>query len=141
MPEVFYGQWAVAVASHESRYDQRFTISGSDANDGTYDVGDPPPMNVFGAEWTVTIEWKGPGGWQASQVRRSPTYTAHDGLVITLGADVHAEGDYDEMVLTLRNLEPPVNPWRPVVNPYDFTLPRETIDKYRKGKGGRGREG
>jgi hypothetical protein len=134
MPEVFYGEWAVAVVSHESAYNQRFIITGSDASDGTYLVGNPPPVSVFGAQWTLTIEYEGAGGWQASEIRRTPTYTAHDGLVINLGADVNFEGDYDEMVLTCRSLDPPLNPWRPVVNPYDFTLNEKTLEKFLREK-------
>jgi hypothetical protein len=130
--EVFYSEWAVAVVSHESAFNQRFVIAGSDASDGVYPVGNPAPVNVFGAQWTLTIEWQSPAGWQASEVRRTPTYTAQDGLVIMLGADVDFEGDYDEMVLSCRSLDPPLNPWRPVVNPYDFTLNPDIIEKYRR---------
>jgi len=135
--EVFYGEWAVAVVSHERAYDQRFTITGSDASDGVYLVSttgsDPPPVNVFGAQWTLTIEWDSPAsGWLESDVRRTPTYTAQDGLVINLGADVSFEGDYDELVLSCRSLDPPLNPRRPVVNPYDFTVNPNTIEKYKR---------
>ncbi len=137
MTEVFYGEWAVAVVSHERAYDQRFTITGSDASDGVYLVSttgsDPPPVNVFGARWTLTIEWDSPAsGWLESDVRRTPTYTAQDGLVINLGADVSFEGDYDELVLSCRSLDPPLNPRRPVVNPYDFTVNPNTIEKYKR---------
>src|SRR5258708_12247631 len=100
MPEVFYGEWAVAVVSHESAYNQRYIITGSDASDGTYLVGNPPPVNVFGAQWTLTIEYEGAGGWQASEIRRTPTYTPHDALVINLRASLNFEANSNDIVLT-----------------------------------------
>src|SRR5258708_314798 len=130
MPEVFYGEWAVAVVSHESAYNQRYIITGSDASDGTYLVGNPPPVNVFGAQWTLTIEYECAGRWQAGKSPRTPPHTAPGGRVLRGGADLHSKGDHDEMVLTSPSPTPPLNPWRPVVNPYDFTLNEKTLEKF-----------
>ncbi|MDQ3756232.1 MAG: hypothetical protein M3394_00035 [Actinomycetota bacterium] len=131
----FFGPWEVTVFSKEAWFDERFVISGSDASDGVYPgVAGTGPGAVTGARWTVAFEWndKESSGWQPSGVRRFPTYTVDDALVITLGVDDNYEhlrdGDFDDLVVTCKSLNPQHAPLHPINNPYDFTLPR------RKGK-------
>ncbi len=133
VPERFYGPWSVTVVSQDAAFDERFTIASSDGSDGAYGGGPGTSVaTVSGREWTITMEWNdnSGSGWQPSAVRRSARYTVPEGLVVTLGADDNYErfrdGDYDDMVLECRSLDPAHHPLQPIVNPYDFTVPKDT---------------
>jgi hypothetical protein len=157
--ETLYGPWWLDVDFGETHSGERFTIAGSDSSDGVYDkrplsVGiGTAPGSVSGQAWTMTFEFSpfgfldvgqvGPfviGDWYASGIVRSATYTKNDYLVLTLTADYPTRPNYAArpdhgrpgLVITCRSLDPSLRPGPPVVNPYDFTLPRETIAKYRR---------
>jgi hypothetical protein len=154
-----YGPWWLEVVFGDTNSDERFTITDSDSGDGVYDkrplsvgIGAAPGM-VSGASWNMTFEFSpfgfldvgqvGPfviGEWYKSGIVRSPTYTAKESLVITLSADYAMRPNYVErpdhgeraLVITCISLDPSLRPVQPVVNPYDFTLPRETLAKYHR---------
>src|SRR5262249_29652400 len=130
-----------------------------DSADGVYDrrplsvgIGTAPGM-VSGAAWNMTFEFSpfgflgigqvGPfviGHWYQSGIVRSATYTAKESLGRTLSASYGtrpnclARPDHGEqaLVITCISLDPSLRPVPPVVNPYDFTLPRETLANYHR---------
>jgi hypothetical protein len=154
-----YGPWWLSVDFGETHSGERFTIAGSDATDDVYDkrplsvgIGTAPGM-VSGAAWNISFEFSpfgfldvgqvGPfviGDWYQSGIVETATYTAKDALVITLAADYPKQPNYAErpdrnqppLVITCRCLDPSVRPGPPVANPHDFTLPRETFERYYK---------
>jgi hypothetical protein len=137
--ETFYGEWSVLVLSKEAWFDERFVIAGSDSSDGAYPgVAGSGPGPVSGAEWTLTMQWNdnSGSGWQPSGLRRWVSYTVQDGLVVTIGADDNYEhlrdGDFNDCVLTCRSLDPAHTPLHPIVNPYDFTLPKDVLERYHR---------
>ncbi len=159
MAVTLYGPWWLEAVFGETQSDERFTITGSDSADGVYDkrplsvgIGTAPGM-VSGASWNITFEFSpfgffdigqvGPfviGDWYQSGIVRSATYTVKDYLVMTLSADYPTRPNYAErpdhggraLVITCKSLDPSLRPGSPVVNPYDFTLPRETLAKYHR---------
>lgn len=136
--QVFYGPWNVTVQSREAYFAQRFTISGSDASDGTY-LGVPGtgPGDVTGAQWTINFEWNDNShvDWHPSDSQRSAEFTVSDGLVIQAGVDDNfqavRDGDFDDLVLRCVSNEPDLNPFRGIV-PYDYTITQEQLDRYQK---------
>jgi len=157
--ETLYGTWWLEVVFGETHSGERFTITGSDSADGVYDkrplsvgIGTTPGL-VSGAAWTIKFEFSpfgfleigqvGPfvtGDWYQSGIVRSATYTMKDYLVITLSADYPTRPNYAErpdhgqrgLVITCKLLDPSLRPGPPALNPYDFSLPRETIAKYKR---------
>ena len=137
MTETFYGPWSVVVVGKDAAFDERLVIRGSDASDGDYAAAPGTgPGTVSGWGWTLDLEWNdnAGSGWQASGVQRSASYTAADGLVVTLGADDNyphlRDGDFDDVVITCHSVDPDHTPLHPVVNPYDFTVPKDVIALY-----------
>ena len=157
MGVTLYGPWWLEVVFGGTHSGERFTIAGSDSADGVYDkrplsvgIGSAPGM-VSGASWNMAFEFSpfgfldigqvGPfviGDWYESGIVRSATYTAKEHLVMTLSADYPTRPNYAErpdhggraLAITCISLDPSLRPVPPVVNPYDFTLPRETFAKY-----------
>lgn len=131
MSDSFSGQWIVEVWQKDAAFDERYVISGSDSSDGTYaGLTGTAPIVVTGNEWTVELEWNDQhgSGWLPSAVhRKSAAATASDGVVVFLGADDNYEqfrdGDYNDLVLRLRSVDPSIAPWYPISHLYDFTLP------------------
>jgi hypothetical protein len=157
MAETLYGVWWIDVTFGETQSGERFTIAGSDSSDGVYDKRQivagitTVPALISGPAWSITMEFSpfgflgigqvGPfiiGNWYPSGIVRSATYTEKDYLVVTLGADYPTHPDYaarpdhDQpgLVLTCRSLAPSLRPPQPVINPLNFTLPRETIARF-----------
>jgi hypothetical protein len=146
MAQRFSGDWTVEWANRPSPagpglgdfLDVRFVIEGSRASDGGYAAplgAAVAAVSVGGSEWFVKFEYLSgndwvPNPWPAR--RTSATYTLEDGLVVLLatrylanllplpGKDIPG-GD---IVLSCRNVEPVLNPWRPFKRPYEFILPR-----------------
>lgn len=136
--QIFYGPWNVTVQSREAYFAQRFTISGSDASDGTYPgVPGTGPGDVTGTQWTLNFEWNDNSrvDWHPSDSSRSAEFTLSDGLVVHAGADDNFEavrdGDYDDLVLRCVSNDPDLHPYRGIV-PYDYTITQEQLDRYRK---------
>ena len=133
----FFGNWNVQVLHKDAWFDERFVVTGSDTADGAY-MGIPGagPGPVTGGEWIISMEWNdnAGSGWRPSDIRRTADYTIADGLVVFLGADDNypalRDGDYNDMIVVCRNLDPSLQPLHPLTNPYDFSLPRETLEKY-----------
>jgi hypothetical protein len=151
-----YGPWSLAVVFGQTNSGERFTITGSDSADGVYDkrplsVGiGTVPGTVSGAAWSIKFEFSpfgfldvgqiGPfvvGDWYESGIIRSPNYTLKDYLVETLTADYPTLANYaarpdhtkPALKITCRTLDPSLQTG-PVSNPFDFTLPRETLARY-----------
>ena len=159
MSETLYGIWSLEVTFGETHSSERFTINGSDSSDGVYDkrqilagISTVPTM-VSGAAWSIMMEFSpfgflnigqvGPyimGSWYESGIVRSATYTENDYLVVMLDADYPRSLDYSTrpdhgdpgLVITCRSLDPSLRPPQPVINPLNFTLPRETVAKFRR---------
>ena len=133
MSDTFHGQWIVEVWQKDALFNERFVISGSDSSDGAYSgVVGATPVVVSGDQWNITLEWNdGHGsGWQPSAIhRKSAACTASDGVIVLLGADDNYEqyrdGDYNDLVLRLRSVDPDIAPWYPITHQYDFTLPEK----------------
>jgi hypothetical protein len=131
MAEFFFGPWEITVASKDADFGQRFLIEGSDASDGPYPgETNTPRILVNGTRWSLRFEWsESPGSdWRDSAVRRtSATYSSGEGLLVTLGVDDNLpemrDGDFNDVVMRCRNLDPALMPWVPLVNPVEFTLP------------------
>jgi len=161
MAETFHGPWWLEVNFGATHANERFTISGSDSSDGTFtkrefDAGQGSgPSTISGAQWTITVEYSpfgflgvgqvGPfviGNWYPSNTPRGASFTLEDSLVVTLNADYSHSPDYAQrpdyngraIILTLKSLNPAHHPWPPIVNPLNFTLPRETLGKFRMPK-------
>lgn len=139
MEEVFYGPWEVRVISKEASFDEQIVIVGSDASDGAYPGipgGGPGP--VAGSKWTLRAEWNdnAGSGWQPSDLRRSAAYTLDEGLVVTIGIDDNLDTvrdyDYNDVVVVCRSLDPSHTPMHPIINPYDFTVPKDVWWRYWK---------
>jgi hypothetical protein len=138
MSEVFYGPWHITVYSKDAYFSQRFTITGSDASDGTYPgVPGTGPGDVAGSQWTIDFEWNDNSSvaWHPSDSRRTVEYTVSDGLVVYAGVDDNFDSvrdyDYNDVVLRCVNIDPDINPFRGTV-PYDFTISREQLERYRR---------
>lgn len=137
--EVFYGDWSVEVAEVNAGFSQRFRISGSVGDDGTY-PGVPGAMlgSVTGQPWSLTMEWNdnAGSGWQPSGIRRLASYGVQEGLVLILGADDNVPAardlDFDDMIVTCRSLDPWLNPLLPANNPYDFTITDEMLEQRKR---------
>ena len=131
MTEFFYGPWEVKVVSKDADFGQRLIIEGSDASDGQY-LGDAatPPVVVNGRRWSIRFEWidATASGWRDSAVRRtSATFASDKGLLVFLGVDDNLpearDNDFNDVVMQCQSLDPALNPWVPLANPYEFTLP------------------
>lgn len=159
MTETLYGHWWLEVEFGGTNSGERFTITGSDSSDGVYDkrplsvgIGTAPGL-VSGVAWTITFEFSpfgflgigqiGPfvmGDWYQSGIVRSATYTLKEYLVMTLTADYPTRPNYaarpdhgqQGLVITCISLDPSLRPGLPVVAPFDFTLPRETLAKFHR---------
>jgi hypothetical protein len=138
--EEFSDKWSIKTVSENENLLVSLTISGSDGSDGTLPGGVGQSINVVvtGARWRLTMEFVemvggGPlptGGIPLpSQIRRFIRYDLDDGLVKTF-TDV-ASGllvvDEGIPVLICKNLDPSVNPFAGVKNPYDFTIDRRML--------------
>jgi hypothetical protein len=153
-----YGPWSLDVVFGQTNSDERFTITGSDLADGVYDkrplsVGiGTVPGTVSGAAWSIDFEYSpfgfldvgqiGPfvvGDWYGSGIIRTAAYSLKDYLLVTLTADYPTLTNYAArpdhtkpgLAITCKTLDPSLQTG-PVSNPFDFTLPRETIDRYRR---------
>jgi hypothetical protein len=161
MTATLYGPWWLEVRFGIAHSNERFTITGSDSSDGVYTKREleagvkSGPGAVSGAAWTVTIDYS-PfgfldvgqigayiiGEWYPSGIRRTASYTLKDNLVITLAADYTesagyaARPDYGDrgLILICKSLNPSHRPGPPIINPYDFTLPREAYSRYWRDK-------
>lgn len=145
MGETFFGPWSVVVASKDADFDERLVISGSDTSDGAYTaLPGTGPGTVRGTRWSIELEWNDNvgSGWQPSDVRRSARFTVGEGLVVDLGADDNfpnvRDGDYNDVVVTCRSENPEHTPLHPVMNPYDFSLPKEVFERFRETQGKEG---
>jgi hypothetical protein len=126
----------VAVVSKDADFDERFVITGSDATDGAHVAVPGVTLSVSGAGWTLDFEWNdnAGSGWQPSDVRRTARYTTAEGLVVDLGIDDNLpalrDGDFNDVVVSCRSDDPAHTPLHPVVIPYDFTVPKEVLEKW-----------
>ncbi len=107
------GSWTVAVKSQNASYKQRFLIQGSDNADGIYIVGNnpPPPLDVTGAQWTITIQHlpRGRGASWRQSAERLGTPVRSGGTVRfdILYNDSGGDQDYDDLILTCSMPESP----------------------------------
>ncbi len=141
----FHGPWLIEIAGKDAAFSHRYAISGSAGGDGAHPAdAATPPLLVDGEAWTLTLEWNdnAGSGWLPSDVRKSASNTLADGLVVLLGADDNLpaarDGDYDDLVLRLRNRDPALNPWLPFPGHPDFTVrnkPRDPRGDARPGGG------
>lgn len=154
----FYGSWRIVppplqgIVLPDLYFDHRFVIAGSDASDGIYSLAPdqnpaPAPVEVSGAEWTITVErmsiptiFSRPGqfvppSWLPSQVIRSPSYTVQGCLIVSLDIDTAAAGKagYYPVTVICQNLDQSLNPYCSFNNPYDFAVSEQVLEKYRDG--------
>jgi hypothetical protein len=128
--QILHGPWFVEVQSVGGAHEQRFTIDRSDSSDGSR-PGDPgESVMVDGKEWFLIMEWFDGSDFQPSRVRRSAACDIDHGLTITLHADEgpgQGDGDFDDLVLSLRCRNPDINPPAPSAPPPSFTLPAGSV--------------
>jgi hypothetical protein len=132
MDERFFGHWRITVIGRDSMLSNRFLVSGSDRSDGTYppDVG--TSVEVSGQGWQINMEWSDDGQtWRPSRVRQSASYSAGQGLVRILSADdgdpTTADQDFNDLVLSCRNLDPQLNPRIPADPFFDFIITEDQL--------------
>jgi hypothetical protein len=161
MAETFYGPWWLEVSFGIAHSNERFTIVGSDSSDGVYTKREleagigKGPGTVSGQAWSITMDYSPfgfldigqigdfiMGQWYPSGIRRSASYTLKDNLVVTLTSDYTESAGYAArpdngdrgLILICKSLNPSHRPGPPIFNPFDFTLPRESISRYRRKK-------
>lgn len=132
MDERFFGHWRVRVAGHDSVLPNRFVVSGSDRSDGPYPSDIGTSVEVSGQGWRITMQWSDDGQtWRPSRVRQSASYSAREGLVKTLSADdgdpSTADQDFNDLVLSCRNLDPQLNPRIPAAPFFDFVITQDQL--------------
>ena len=128
--ETFYGPWRVEVVGGDATRPQRFTITGSDNADGSYPGTLGSGVDVDGAEWVVTLEWKDHAVFRPSAIAKTATYDVFRGLVVTLGGDDLTGGgdrDFNDLIVQLTSNDPDLNPAPPSTNPYDFSFPESFL--------------
>jgi hypothetical protein len=149
--EIFYGDWIVEVGGFWTpdtipQVGQRFIITGGATGNGVYpvEIGVPlRPLAVSGSEWSISFETgNDQSGWKPNEdvLRLSAVYTLKYGLVEILGTP----GDWNStdhmfhhpfaIQVSLRNVDPKINPWSPFVSRLTFSIskqlpPKEPISK------------
>ncbi len=127
MAETFFGHWQVVVQLwHPHRIDG-FVISGSDNADGFYAPAEdgPSDFEVFGAEWTITLQKRHPSQlapWILWDAIRTTQFVAPEGLTVILRPQPDLAFGGTHMNLRCISLDPEINPI-PTPNPFDFTIP------------------
>ena len=123
MAEIFYGPWNVRLDHVDPYFRQRFSISGSDAADGRYEVSSGQAVNlqVTGVSWSIIFEIQpfpptGGEAWDQRTVRRATRFEPPDGLIVQLDTAP------PRLSLICVSMDPAVNP-DTTANPYDFTIP------------------
>jgi hypothetical protein len=131
--EVFYGPWRIEVVVVDPHVvgPQVFWITGSDSADGEHSPQVGQTLNVRGARWRLRIYWH---YWppsplvSLSRIARSATYDVQGGLRVTLAAKrTPSEGDFTDLILVCRSEDPALDPLPPSGNPYDFSIPKDSI--------------
>jgi len=129
MAEIFFGEWTVTVDQLNADFLQRFIIAGSDSSDGTYSGIPGVNVTVSGPKWNIELQWSNrTSGWHSSNVRKVMACTVEEGLSTTLYADDGlGDGDYNDIILVCRSLDPILNPMLPYSNPYSFTITEDML--------------
>jgi hypothetical protein len=129
--QVFSGPWHVRVDTTDAVLTQQVQITGSDSSDGTYPGQVATEFQAMGESWTLRLLWLDGTTPRPSRIRRSATYTAVDGLIVTLGADdgppETADGDFNDMIVVMKSRDPALDPLSPAGNPYDYTIPERFV--------------
>jgi hypothetical protein len=131
MSVTFYGDWSLVIVSKNAAFDERVRIAGSAGSDGVVNgVTGQAVASIDGTSWQAFMEWSSDGGanWYPSRIRRIPSVTSADGLIVTLYADDNTpdkgDGDYNDLIAQFVCLNRKVNPLGPGVSPYSFTVPK-----------------
>lgn len=120
MALTFFGPWQIEVLSRHAAFSERFVIGGIVGSDGAYPIDiTTKSLKADGTRWTIELEWNNNAGsgWLLSDVRKIASTTLAEGLAVILGADDDfpnlRDGDFNDAVVRLRNLDPVLNPWLP----------------------------
>ncbi len=140
MALTFYGKWIVEVVSKDAAFDERFVISGAAVGNGVHSGVVGTSIQVQGPKWQNAFEWNNPGvpGWHPSDERKlSADFLLDKGLVVTIGVDdnfpASRDHDYNDLIVRLRNIDPSLDPFVPIVNLPDFTYKRHGYRPPEKG--------
>lgn len=140
MPVAFYGKWSLVIVSKDADFQERVRIVGSSGSDGVINgVAGQGVASIDGASWQAFMEWSSDGGtnWFPSRMRRTPSVTAADGLIVTLGADDNTQelgdGDFNDLVAQFVYLNREINPVGPGPSSYSFTAPATSFWPARPG--------
>ena len=104
------GSWEIKVKMRSAAFEQRFKIKGSDNADGIYEGEvSTPPVQVTGAQWTISIEHKPsePGAsWIPSDERITTPKISQGKKVFDIESnDTGPDEDYNDLVLTCSALD------------------------------------
>lgn len=131
MTETLYGPWQITIQQSVASFHQRFVIEGSQDSDGIYSVEIGASFIVSGSRWTLTPEWSREAvEWLPSRIRKSMSFDVHSGLTITLSVDdgiAPGDGDYNDLVLICRSLDPLTQPMLSEEERIHFTIEESSI--------------
>jgi hypothetical protein len=134
MSVTFYGEWSLVIVSKNAAFEERVRIAGSAGSDGVVNgVAGQGIPDIKGSSWQAFMEWSSDGGanWYPSRIKRIPSVTSAEGLIITLFADDNfpgqGDGDYNDLIAQFVYLNRNVNPLGPGPSPYNFTLPKSSF--------------
>jgi hypothetical protein len=132
----FYGHWIVEVVARDAAFDQRILITGNSGSNGTYSGTVGTAFHVSGSKWALSCEWNdnAGSGWLPSDLKEtSAVYLDNKGFIVTIGVDDNLiqsrDGDFNDVVVALRYLDPIVDAINPILPPYDFTISQKVKPK------------
>jgi hypothetical protein len=121
MALTFHGKWIVEVKSLGAvNIKQRFLISGADVGNGVYMGVVGALVQVEGPKWQIAFEFNNPDvpGWhQSDEHKLGAKFLLDEGLVAS-GASII------DIIVRLRNIDKPLNPFVPIQNLPNFTYSR-----------------
>jgi len=133
MSVTFYGKWSLKVIAKNADFGERVRIAGSAASDGIVaGIAGQSVAAIDGSAWQADMQWSSDGAnWFPSRIRRIPTVTTAEGLIVTLFADDNTpeigDGDFNDLIVQFTYLNRDVNPSAPAAPPYSFTVPPGSV--------------
>jgi hypothetical protein len=127
MTTTLFGRFELHVLSIEASFAQAVEVNGSD-HDAIFVLSVGQTEVFDGERWTIEPLWSSDGGaiWQPSRTRRRDMFDPALGHVLVIGCDdgpaATGDGDFDDVVIRLRELDPDLDEltgWTPPNFTYD----------------------